>query len=287
MILPKALALSVQLITLVATGDRVPQLDVEPVCKGIAEQGGVTFRDPAVPQEKKNCIESELTVREELVKQWSSFSADDRTHCINETTMGGESSYTELLTCLEMARDVRAMRAEANASRGGATRAPSSSSKPTVQPAPGEADDSRAAATRAPSLPSPPTVQPAPAAPAARPSSANRPLKLEDDSTLIEKLELAKADAQKATASEALAQRKLADVEAALQRTKAEAERATNEAQRAKADAQAARQSEAAAKRKLADAEASRTAAEACQSTAKSKPGFGARLRGWILQHYP
>jgi hypothetical protein len=25
--------------------------------------------------------------------------------------MGGESSYTELLTCLEMARDVRSMRA--------------------------------------------------------------------------------------------------------------------------------------------------------------------------------
>jgi hypothetical protein len=80
------------------------------VCKGIAEQGGVTFRDPAVPQEKKNCIESEQAVREQLVKQWSSFTADDRTHCINETTMGGESSYTELLTCLEMARDVRAMR---------------------------------------------------------------------------------------------------------------------------------------------------------------------------------
>jgi hypothetical protein len=28
--------------------------------------------------------------------------------------MGGESSYTELLTCLEMARDVRVMRAEAS-----------------------------------------------------------------------------------------------------------------------------------------------------------------------------
>ena len=55
MILPKALALSVQIIMLVATVDRVPQLDVEPVCKGIAEQGGVTFRDPAVAQEKKNC----------------------------------------------------------------------------------------------------------------------------------------------------------------------------------------------------------------------------------------
>jgi hypothetical protein len=158
MILPKALALGVQLITLVAT-DRVPQLDVEPVCKGIAEQGGVTFRDPAVPQEKKNCIESELAVREQLVKQWSSFSADDRTHCVNETTMGGESSYTELLTCLEMARDVRVMRAEA--SRAGATQAPSSLSKPTVQPAPAEVAPSRAVAAQAPSAPLTPAVQPA------------------------------------------------------------------------------------------------------------------------------
>src|SRR6516164_3885401 len=191
MILPKVLALSVQLITLVASGDRVPQLNVEPVCKGIAEQGGVTFRDPAVPQEKKNCIESEQAVREQLVKQWS--------------------SYTELLTCLEMARDVRAMRAEASSSRAGATRAPSSPSKPTVQPAPAEAAASRAAATRAPSSPKTPTEQPAPAESASRPTSANEPLKLEDDSTLKEKLERAKAEAQNVTASEASAQRKLAD----------------------------------------------------------------------------
>jgi hypothetical protein len=224
------------------------------VCKGIAEQGGVTFRDPAVPQEKKNCIESELAVREELVKQWSSFSAADRTHCINETTMGGESSYTELLTCLEMARDVRAMRAEEAPSRAGATRGPSSRSKRTGQPAPAE--------------------------PASRPTSANVPPKLEVDTT---PKEWAKADAQNATASEALAKRKLADAEAALQRTKEEAERATNEAQRAKADAQAARESEATAKRKLADAEAARTAAEGrCQSAPKSQPGLGARLRKWF-----
>jgi hypothetical protein len=149
MILPKALALGVQLIMPVAAGDRVPQLDVEPVCKGIAEHGGVTFRDPRVAQEKKNCIESEQAVREHVVKQWSSFSADDRTHCIKVTTMGGLSSYTELFTCLEMARDLRAMRAEATAS-------------------------SRAAATRAPSSRSTPATQPAPAEPTARPRSPNR-----------------------------------------------------------------------------------------------------------------
>ena len=43
MVLPKVVALSVQLIIPVAGADRLPQLDVEPVCKGIAEQGGVTF----------------------------------------------------------------------------------------------------------------------------------------------------------------------------------------------------------------------------------------------------
>jgi hypothetical protein len=120
MILPKALALGVQLLMPVAAGDGVPNLNVEQVCDGIAKQGGVTFRDPAIAQEKKNCLDSEQGIRDELVKQWSSFSANDRTHCVNESVMGGDSSYTELLTCLEMARDVRAMREQRDAPPGGA-----------------------------------------------------------------------------------------------------------------------------------------------------------------------
>ena len=68
MILPKVMALSAQLIVLVAAVDRAPQLNVEPVCKGIAEQGGATFRDPAIPEAKKNCIESELAVRDQVIK---------------------------------------------------------------------------------------------------------------------------------------------------------------------------------------------------------------------------
>jgi hypothetical protein len=110
MILPTTLALGVQLLLQVS--DSVPNLNIEQVCEGIAQQGGVTFRDPAIAQEKKNCLESEQQIRQELVKQWSSFIAADKVHCVNEATMGGDSSYTELLTCLEMARDVRAMREE-------------------------------------------------------------------------------------------------------------------------------------------------------------------------------
>jgi hypothetical protein len=111
MILPKILVLGAQLVLPVV--DSVPTLNVDPVCTGIAQQGGVTFHDSAVAQEKKDCLDSEHAIREELVKQWSSFNATDKTACTNEATMGGESSYTELLTCLEMARDVRAMRANA------------------------------------------------------------------------------------------------------------------------------------------------------------------------------
>src|SRR5271170_8390297 len=112
MILPPVLLLGAHLIMPVA--DSVPKLNVEQVCQGIAQQGGVSFHDTDVAEEKKNCLDSEQAIRDELVKQWSSFASDDKTHCTNESTMGGESSYTELLTCLEMARDVRAMRTEAN-----------------------------------------------------------------------------------------------------------------------------------------------------------------------------
>jgi hypothetical protein len=121
MILPKALAIGVQLMMPVAVADNVPQLDVEQVCDGIAKQGGVTFHDPQIAQEKKNCLDSEQAVRNELVKQWSKFDSADKVSCVNESKMGGESSYTELLTCLEMARDVRAMRIEQQGASGGAT----------------------------------------------------------------------------------------------------------------------------------------------------------------------
>jgi|SRR5690349_14570238 len=119
MILPPALLLGASLIIHV---DNVPTLNVEQVCEGIAQQGGVSFRDPNIAVEKKNCLDSEHATRDELVKQWPTFSAADKTACTNEATMGGESSYTELLTCLEMARDVRALRSEAG--KAGASSAP-------------------------------------------------------------------------------------------------------------------------------------------------------------------
>lgn len=112
MILPSVVALGAHLLTPVA--DSVPVLNVEPVCQGIAVQGGGSFHDPAIAKERQDCLQGEKETRDELVKRWSTFSAADKNHCINESEMGGDSSYTELLTCLEMARDVRNLGSEQN-----------------------------------------------------------------------------------------------------------------------------------------------------------------------------
>lgn len=113
MILPSVLALGAHMLTPVA--DSVPNFNVEPVCRGIAMQGGTSYRDTTVAKSKQDCIDSERETRQQVVKQWSTFSAADRRHCVDEATMGGNSSYTELLTCLEMARDVRKLGSEAEA----------------------------------------------------------------------------------------------------------------------------------------------------------------------------
>ena len=118
--------------------------------------------------------------------------------------------------------------------------------------------------------------------PILKPNSDKEALKTEDSEAKRE-VERAKLEAQTAKASEALAQRKLADAEAALRRAKEEAGRATTEAEQAKAEAQGARDLEAAVKHKLADAEAAKAKAEqACHSGDTTRPGLGGRLRRWL-----
>ena len=258
-----------------ARSDDIPTLDVRPVCRGIASQSEL---EAGLQQTSfEQCVQSEQAVREQLKKEWSTFSTADKSHCVALAKTGGESSYTELITCMEMARDVRALRsAEATSSRAATTQTPSSPPTPEVQPAP---------STRTP------TPAPAPADSSRLPST-NEPPKIGADSTLKE-LERVKADAQKARASEATVRGKLASAEAdlqrakeELQRTRDEAGRATKEAEQAKDNAQSAREAQAKAENKLADAEAARTAAEeqekVCQTAAKSQSGFGTRLRSWF-----
>lgn len=93
-----------------ARADQVPMLNVDPVCHGIAEQAAEPSESGGVDLNFKECVSSEQEVRDQLAKAWSTFPAPDKTHCVREAQMGGLPSYTDLLTCLEMARDVRTMK---------------------------------------------------------------------------------------------------------------------------------------------------------------------------------
>jgi hypothetical protein len=271
---------------LLARSEETPTLDVSQVCRGIASQSADPLATGLMKDNLEECVKSEQGVREEIKAKWSTFSARDKQHCVTLAKTGGESSYTELLTCLEMSRDVRALRSAATSPSGTDTvkQSASSPSKPMPQPA----------AEKAPPSPGGQDLldkkQPAPT----EKSSQSNPA-LEQAVTEIvqikKEVEKAKSEAQAAKASEALVQRKLADADAALKRAKEEAGRATAQAEGAKAEAKAARDARAALERKLTDAEAARVAAEgreqACHSAAKSPSGFGARWRSWFGHREP
>lgn len=126
-------AVAVALSNLPTRADDVPVLRVEQVCHGIVDQSGgsLTVGDPKVAFDQ--CMAGEKTDRETLSKEWSSFNPEDKRHCTAESTMGGDSSYTELITCLEMARDVRSLHAG-----NGLTKAPSAGPTPAAGSTPAE-----------------------------------------------------------------------------------------------------------------------------------------------------
>lgn len=55
----------------------------------------------------ENCEKSEMAIREQLVQQWPTFTATEQTNCIGKANAGGLPSYTDLITCLQMARGAR------------------------------------------------------------------------------------------------------------------------------------------------------------------------------------
>src|SRR5215472_8256165 len=70
-----------------ARSDDTPILDVNPVCRGIAMQGELEAGLQRTSFQK--CVESEQATREQLKKEWSTFSTADKTHCVALAKTGG------------------------------------------------------------------------------------------------------------------------------------------------------------------------------------------------------
>ena len=89
-----------------ARSQAVPDLNVDPVCHGIAQQAGNPSEKGGPDLAFSQCVQSEQAMRQKLVNEWSTFSPSEKSNCIGAQG-GGLASYTDLVSCLEMAKDAR------------------------------------------------------------------------------------------------------------------------------------------------------------------------------------
>jgi hypothetical protein len=89
-----------------AQSQAIPDLNVDPVCRGIAQQAANPSEKGGPDLAFSKCVQSEQTMRQKLVNEWPTFLPTEKTNCIGEQ-MGGMASYTDLFSCLEMAKDAR------------------------------------------------------------------------------------------------------------------------------------------------------------------------------------
>jgi hypothetical protein len=80
----------------IAVSSSVPQFDIARECRF---EGGPTATF-------ERCSQDEAAALTELTTEWAQFADIDKKTCMVATTTSGFASYVELLTCLEMAREV-------------------------------------------------------------------------------------------------------------------------------------------------------------------------------------
>ncbi len=99
--IPLDAALFAASVLLVA--EAVPTINVEPHCRTVASKASPVG-------DIESCLNVEHAARDQLVAQWAQFTPADRDYCLRLSRRGVEPTYTELLTCLEVARDARHLR---------------------------------------------------------------------------------------------------------------------------------------------------------------------------------
>jgi hypothetical protein len=88
----------------IALADSPPKLNVAPSCDAAARGAISAGRD------KEACLVDERTAEDDLAQNWSKYNAADKTQCVGNVKTGGPASYVELLSCLEIMRDAKAIR---------------------------------------------------------------------------------------------------------------------------------------------------------------------------------
>jgi hypothetical protein len=101
---------------MMTVADAVPAFDVKQGC------GGTEVAAAFPPRSPERCVQSEEAARDQLKKSWLELPVADKTECVSTVKIGGPPSYVELLTCIEMKRDAREIRATSHETVGSAHR---------------------------------------------------------------------------------------------------------------------------------------------------------------------
>ncbi len=99
---------------IVMIADAFPAFDARASCRG----GDVAAMIPG--RNLDSCVRSEEAARDQLKQIWSEFAATAKTKCLGAVKIGGLPSYVELITCLEMDRDVTRIRSTSPETTGAA-----------------------------------------------------------------------------------------------------------------------------------------------------------------------
>lgn len=96
-----AVLLSSHLLIAVVGG--VPDINLKTTCDAAASVTGDTTQNDI-----DGCFADERDAHDQLVKQWAQYTGTDKDRCVRASS-DYLPSYVELLTCLEMAKDVRSL----------------------------------------------------------------------------------------------------------------------------------------------------------------------------------
>jgi len=88
-----------------ARDGRVPQLNVQALCK--ARSAGDRLMQLPESQSVADCVRDETDAKQKLSTAWSATSGAVRGRCKGEAAALGTRSYVDLLTCIQMAADVK------------------------------------------------------------------------------------------------------------------------------------------------------------------------------------
>ena len=105
----KAWLLSLALLgtqSTIAAADGVPRIDIESLCR--SRSAGDRMMKLPEAQSVSDCIQIEKTTRDRLETAWPAAPGSIRARCRKDAVALGTMSYVDLLTCLQLAEDIKA-----------------------------------------------------------------------------------------------------------------------------------------------------------------------------------